>query len=155
MLVLMCYDNEMVKNSNYIHIYTNKLTKSILNDDQFLPNFFFLLLGKKWTWPIITHHGQNTVVKIPDTTEVIFNLFCSDNNALHFEYYLTWKAFRFSSSTVKQKLCRHHATIINLWIKNILNKHLDMLWKKEENLVSAFFIYCPLFVYMYQCYWKW
>ena len=49
MLVLMCYDNEMVKNYNYIHIYTNKLTKSILNDDQFLLNFVFLLLGKKWT----------------------------------------------------------------------------------------------------------
>ena len=28
MLVLMCYDNKMVENSDYIHVYTNKLTKS-------------------------------------------------------------------------------------------------------------------------------
>ena len=84
--------------------------KSMLNDDRFLPNLIFLLLGRKRTWPFITHHGQNTLVKIPDTTEVIFNLFCSDNNDLHFEYYITWKAFKFSSFTVKQKLCRHHAT---------------------------------------------
>ena len=37
MLVLISYNNEIVKNSNYIHIYTNKLTKSILNDEFKIP----------------------------------------------------------------------------------------------------------------------
>ena len=45
MLVLMCYDNEMVKNSGYIHIYMNKLTKSILNNDRFSPDFVFPIIG--------------------------------------------------------------------------------------------------------------
>ena len=36
----------------------------------------------------LPRQGQKPLVEIPDTTEAIFKLFYSDNNALHFEYYI-------------------------------------------------------------------